>query len=72
MTVARTLKNWNRAMIGAYNKGKTARKTGIPISENPYGDKRKPDGRLTWSRAFYKCWEDGWRDAEKEGKDDER
>jgi ribosome modulation factor len=33
---------------------------GLPITDCPYKDKRKPDGRLTFSRAWRNAWVDGW------------
>lgn len=51
--------NWNIAMRGAYRKGFLAFSSGEP-RQSPYKDKRKPDGRLTWSRAFESAWLDGW------------
>jgi ribosome modulation factor len=54
---------WNRAMQGAYKKGVLAFREGVPLSGCPYQDKRKPSGRLSWSRAFESAWRDGWRDA---------
>lgn len=59
---------WNRAWRGAFTKGVLAYRAGIPVSECPYEDKRKPNGRLSWSRSFISCWTDGWRWAER-GKD---
>ncbi len=52
---------WNRAMLGAFKKGILAHQAGEPIEACPYGDKRKPDGRLSWSRSFIAAWRDGWR-----------
>ena len=54
---------WNRAMRGAYLKGARAAHDGQPESDCPYHDHRKDCGRLTWSRAFIRSWEDGHRDA---------
>jgi hypothetical protein len=50
---------WNPAMRGAYKKGYQARMDGAP-RVSPYADKRKWDGRLTWSRAFERAWTDGY------------
>lgn len=50
----------NKAWIGAWKKGIEARKAGFPIEACPYADKRKWNGKLTWSRAFIRAWEDGW------------
>ena len=52
----------NRAMAGAWRKGRAAAERGDPIESCPYVDRRKTCGRLTWSRAFITAWEDGWRD----------
>ena len=52
---------WNKAMIGAFRKGMTAHQSGQPLESCPYQDKRKSDGRLSWSRAFIAAWRDGWR-----------
>jgi hypothetical protein len=52
---------WNKALLGAFKKGVLAHQAGEPIEACPYGDKRKPDGRLSWSRAFGAVWQDGWR-----------
>ena len=49
----------------AYEKGKDARKNGRPIEDCPYKDKRKDDGRLTWSRAFIRAWMEGWHDQDR-------
>lgn len=57
--------NWNRAMRGVYRKGIEAFMAGKNISDCPYEDIRKPSGRLSWSRSFIICWEDGFRDAAK-------
>lgn len=49
----------------AYLKGIQAQLEGADISTCPYKDKRKWDGRLTFSRAFLNAWRDGWEYAEK-------
>jgi ribosome modulation factor len=54
---------WNPAMRGAYRKGYAAGESGFSVLTCPYQDKRKKDGRLTWSRAFESAWVDGWRDG---------
>ncbi len=51
---------WNRAMAGAFKKGMAAHQNGQSITDCPYEDKRKWDGRLSWSRAFVKAWENSW------------
>lgn len=55
---------WNRALRGAYLKGKRAFLTGQKIHDCPYADHRKPSGKLSWSRSFIRAWQDGLRDAE--------
>lgn len=50
-------------MVGAMRKGIAARAAGALRSTNPYRDKRKLDGRLTWSRAYRKAWFDGYDGA---------
>lgn len=50
----------SKNLIGAYNKGIKAKQEGKSLKDCPYKDKRKIDGRLTWSRAFKKAWEDGF------------
>lgn len=57
--------NWNRALRGAYRKGVNACLQGHQLSDCPYKDKRKADGRLSWSRSYITAWWDGFRDAEK-------
>lgn len=52
---------WNPAMRGAFLKGQRAQAAGEARETCPYGDIRKWDGRLTWSRSFVKTWDDGWR-----------
>lgn len=52
---------WNRALLGAFKKGLIAHREGLPVGACPYDDKRKPSGRLSWSRAFIAAWDDGWR-----------
>lgn len=50
----------SKNLISAYNKGRKAKQENKSITDCPYKDKRKEDGRLTWSRAFKKAWEDGF------------
>jgi len=52
---------WNRAIRGAFKKGVLAFRAGQPIVSCPYTDKRKIDGRLSWSRSFISAWVDGWK-----------
>lgn len=61
---------WNRALQGAFRKGYLAFGAGEPMARCPYADRRKWDGRLTWSRAFITAWQDGWSFA-KRGADHE-
>lgn len=56
----RDFEKWNPALRGAFLKGWIAGRDGLPC-RSPYLDKRKEDGRLTWSRAFESAWVDGWR-----------
>lgn len=58
--------NWNRSLQGAYRKGVLACLNDKPLSDCPYKDKRKDDGRLSWSRSFIIAWRDGFRAAEKQ------
>lgn len=53
---------WNRAMLGAYRRGYRACLAGY-IGLAPYVDKRKRSGRVSWSRAFIRTWEQGYYDA---------
>lgn len=53
-------------MQGAYMKGRKACVEGLGIDQCPYKDRRKADGRLSWSRAFIRAWQDGWRDERAE------
>lgn len=66
MMLPQNFASWNPAMRGAYMKGVKAHGEGKPIEACPYNDHRKPSGGLSWSRAFIRAWEDGWRDAAKE------
>lgn len=55
--------HWNPAMKGAYRKGAVAATLGQTIQSCPYDDLRKPNGKLSWSRAFIRAWEQGHADA---------
>ena len=46
----------SKNFYGAYLKGKKARIDGLTENDNPYKDKRKKNGKLTWSRAFKNMW----------------
>lgn len=48
------------ALQAAYRKGFEAGVAGLASDTCPYSDRRKHDGRLTWSRAFRSAWFDGW------------
>jgi len=52
------------ALAGAYRKGWRARVEGLLLGDCPYKDRRKMDGRVTFSRAFRKAWHRGWRDRD--------
>ena len=51
----------NKAFAGAMRKGREAALEGKSEDTCPYMDHRKPDGRLTFSRAFIKAWLYGYR-----------
>lgn len=51
----------NKAMIGAIRRGMRDFDSGLTLADCPYEDKRKADGRLSWSRAFMTAWRDGWQ-----------
>lgn len=61
MTLPEGADRWNKALLGAFKKGMAAAKGGKDITDCPYKDKRKGDGRLTWSRSFIIAWKDGFR-----------
>ena len=46
---------------GAEEKGRQAARDGLPITACPYKDKRKPSGKLSWSRAYRNAWRMGWQ-----------
>lgn len=50
----------NRAHLGVFKKGMQAFLDSVPRDACPYEDKRKPSGKLSWSRAYIRAWEDGW------------
>ncbi|MDE3022033.1 MAG: hypothetical protein KGI54_09245 [Pseudomonadota bacterium] len=52
---------WNKAIPSLFKKGIAMHQSGLQIESCPYGDKRKPGGRLPWSRPFIVAWCDGWR-----------
>lgn len=45
----------------AYRKGWDAAHAGESLESCPYRDKRKYDGRLTFSRAWRERWRSGWK-----------
>ena len=53
----------NKAFESAKQKGRDARRAGLPISACPYEDKRNNyrNGN-TFSRAFMNAWIEGWRE----------
>jgi len=57
------------ALDGAYRKGLAAHVAGEPLSACPYRDKRKWNGKLSWSRAFINAWCDGWEHAKSNRED---
>lgn len=61
----RDIERWNRAMRGAYMKGRRAYLAGQQLADCPYEDKRKPSGGLSWSRSFITAWVDGFRDMKR-------
>jgi len=60
MIKPRGFDQWNRALQGAYRKGWNAWVEQGSAAECPYEDKRKPSGKLSWSRAFMNAWSDGY------------
>ena len=52
------------ALLGAYRKGRDARRAGDPRTSCPYKDKRGGHHGhvVTFSRAFMRMWRDGWDD----------
>lgn len=44
----------------AFIKGAACSVTGGSMQDCPYADKRKPSGKLSWSRAFINAWRDGF------------
>lgn len=58
------LETKNKAFIAAYKKGKNFAAYGLPISSNPYPDKKNSKGNVTYSRAFRRFWELGYMEGE--------
>ena len=54
----------NKAFIGAYRKGRRARREGRALGACPYPDRRggRYGEQVTFSRAFQNWWHAGWRD----------
>ncbi len=50
----------NKALDSARAKGAAARRAGEPKTANPYGDARTHSGSVTFARAFWRAWADGW------------
>lgn len=64
-------KTKNRGFLGAFRKGVQAFKDGKTEIDNPYhytpGEADTPYGcHITWVRAFYNYWRDGWKAAKEE------
>jgi len=58
----------NKALLGAYRKGREAYAKGASRDQNPYPDVRTSRGHNTFSRAFIRFWYEGWDDAHEEHK----
>ncbi|MDH0959086.1 hypothetical protein EGJ86_19295 [Pseudomonas sp. o96-267] len=57
---------WNRSLQGAFKKGVLAFLDGKPVSDCPYRDKRKDDGRLSWSRSYITAWHSGYQHCQRQ------
>ena len=58
----------SRAFLGAYRKGRQARRDGKRVTFCPYADKRgNYHNNVTFARSFIGFWEEGWND-ERAGK----
>lgn len=53
----------SKAMDAAVAKGRKAAQEGKPRSANPYGDDRTWNGGVTYARAFWKRWNEGWEEV---------
>lgn len=53
----------NRAFESARNKGRQAFLAGQGLDANPYGDDRTTRGGVTFARAFWRTWREGWKEA---------
>jgi len=49
-----------KPFLSAFMKGRQARLDGKPASDNPYDDKRTYRGSVTFSRAWWRSWKEGW------------
>lgn len=58
---------WRNPYLGAFWKGRSARRRGRPIDSCPYSNTIPRDrhgrSRATFSRGFARAWHDGWRDG---------
>ncbi len=48
------------SLLHAYHLGQAAASLGQPCRP-PYQDIRRPDNRVTYSRAYINAWKRGWR-----------
>ncbi len=51
-----------RRMTTGRRKGAQAARDGLTEADCPYEDHRKPNGRLSWSRAWRNAWLFGFRE----------
>lgn len=57
---------WTKGLQKAWLSGnRAALARSATLADCPYEDKRKADGRLTWSRAYINAWRDGFKDFRK-------
>lgn len=70
MKLPHNFNTWNKALRGAYSKGYRAAMEHLPKTACPYEDKRKPSGKLSWSRSFINAWDDGWESGNEQRKQD--
>lgn len=59
-------RQWNRSHAGAYKKGVKAFYLGD--GRNPYGDQRTWHGGVTWARAYWRAWQQGFEDAQEQSR----
>lgn len=50
----------NRAFNRAWERGREDASLGRPRTANPYPDTRTENGSVTFSRAFWRKWDEGW------------